>query len=244
MPNSLFRHLSGRTRTETGDARLGMVLAFVAGAINAGGFLAVGQYTSHMSGIVSGFADHLVLNQWRLALMAVAYVMAFFCGAVTSSLLINWARFKGWHSEFAIALMLEALLLLAFGLMASGIVFDVTLSLNLMIALLCYIMGLQNSLITKISHAEIRTTHVTGIITDLGIEIGRGLFDAATGASSRFHPHKVMRLSQLLLAFTCGGVIGALVFKDFGFISVLPFAGLLALIASGPIWDDLRHKPT
>jgi len=38
--------------------------------------------------------------------------------------------------------------------------------------LLCFIMGLQNAVITKISHAEIRTTHVTGLVTDVGIELG------------------------------------------------------------------------
>jgi len=41
---------------------LGAVLCFVAGAINAGGFLAVGLYTSHMSGVVSAMADNAVLG--------------------------------------------------------------------------------------------------------------------------------------------------------------------------------------
>ena len=41
---------------------------------------------------------------------------------------------------------------------------------------LCYIMGLQNAVITKISNAEIRTTHITGLVTDLGIEIGKMLY--------------------------------------------------------------------
>ena len=48
------------------------------------------------------------------------------------------------------------------------------------VVLLCFIMGLQNAVITKLSRADIRTTHITGIITDIGTvravrkaEIGR-----------------------------------------------------------------------
>ena len=57
-------------RTLQTNARLGAVLAFVAGAINAGGFLAVGTYTSHMTGIISSVADHLVLGAPLMALAA------------------------------------------------------------------------------------------------------------------------------------------------------------------------------
>ena len=68
MPLNYARRLTGRERTAEANVRLGFVLAFVAGATNAGGFLAVHQYTSHMTGIVSAMADHLVLGAydvWR-----------------------------------------------------------------------------------------------------------------------------------------------------------------------------------
>lgn len=228
-----LRQMSGRHRSEAGDERLGSVLAFVAGAINAGGFLAVGYYTSHMSGIVSSIGDFLVLHKWAAALMSVISVLSFFSGAVTSSLLINWARRKGLHSEYALTLMLEAVLLLLFGLLARDV--------QVTVALLCFTMGLQNSLITKISHAEIRTTHVTGIVTDLGIECGRYLFERTTHTEARFHLKKVVLLSRLLTGFLAGGIVGALVFKWAGFISVLPFSLLLAIIATGPVWEDVSQ---
>ncbi|MEM9965121.1 MAG: YoaK family protein [Asticcacaulis sp.] len=236
------RHLSGRRRTEAGDRRLGMVLAFVAGAINAGGFLAVGAYTSHMSGFVSGLADHVVLGQFGFAMAAFIYVFSFFCGAVTSSLLINWARFKRLHSEFALAILLEAFLLLLFGLLAANLVFDIYLATETTIALLCYIMGLQNSLITKASHAVIRTTHMTGVITDLGIEVGRFLFSRTAGTQTLWDSRKAGVLAGLLLAFLLGGFIGACSFSRFGFVSVLPFSALLAVVGIGPLLDDLSRQ--
>lgn len=51
MPINYARRLIGSERSDTANRHLGFALAFVAGAINAGGFLAVQQYTSHMTGI-------------------------------------------------------------------------------------------------------------------------------------------------------------------------------------------------
>lgn len=62
MPIEFARRLTGRRRTAKADRQLGFGLAFVAGAINAGGFLTVQQYTSHMTGIVSAMADNLALG--------------------------------------------------------------------------------------------------------------------------------------------------------------------------------------
>lgn len=242
MARRYSRHLSGRRRTEAGDRRLGIILAFVAGSVNAGGFLAVGVYTSHMSGLVSGFADSLILGQLKFAFAALIYVFSFFCGAVSSSLLVNWGRYRRLHSEFALAIMLEAFLLLLFGLLAANLVFDIYLAAETTIALLCYIMGLQNSLITKVSHAVIRTTHMTGVITDLGIEVGRFIFGKSMGLDARFHAKKTGLLAGLLLAFLLGGILGAWSFSRFGYVSVLPLAGLLALVALGPVLDDLSRR--
>ena len=61
MPIHYLRRLTGKERTRESNRELALVLAFIAGATNAGGFLAVKQYTSHMSGIVSSMADNLAL---------------------------------------------------------------------------------------------------------------------------------------------------------------------------------------
>jgi len=66
MPLAFARRLTGRQRTARADRQLGFGLAFCAGAINAGGFLAVKQYTSHMTGIVSAIADNVALGAYGL----------------------------------------------------------------------------------------------------------------------------------------------------------------------------------
>lgn len=67
MPIIYARGLTGRERSTRANRQLGLALTFVAGATNAGGFLAVQQYTSHMTGIVSAMADNLALGAYELA---------------------------------------------------------------------------------------------------------------------------------------------------------------------------------
>lgn len=256
MPAAYLRALTGRERTRSANRQLGALLAFNAGAVNAGGFLAVQRYTSHMSGIVSGVADDLVLGQLGLALAGLLALSSFMAGAMTTAILINWARRRSMHSEYALSLLLEAVLLLGFGLLGGQLAH---LSEHLLIyavlpatvMTLCFIMGLQNAIVTKISQAEIRTTHMTGVITDLGIELGRLLywnrldqrFDAQ-GAAVALTPVRADRARMRLLAgivglFFGGGVVGALAFKHLGFVATLPLALMLVVLAALPVLDDL-----
>ena len=171
MPIHYLRQLTGKTRTVRSNQQLGLALTFIAGATNAGGFLAVHQYTSHMTGIVSSMADRLALGEVALALAGLGALLSFISGSAISAILINWGRRRRMHSEYAAPLLVEAALLLLFGLLGARLAEHATLFAPWTVMLLCLIMGLQNAIITKISHAEIRTTHVTGLVTDLGIEL-------------------------------------------------------------------------
>jgi uncharacterized membrane protein YoaK (UPF0700 family) len=241
-----LRFLSGRERTRDANLHLGLTLAFVAGAVNAGGYLAVAQYTSHMTGIVSSVADNLALQNYRLVLSGLAAYAAFIFGAATSAILIHWARRKKLQSQYALPLLVEALLLLAFGLIGARHGAYVHLLLPATIVLLCFTMGLQNAVITKISNAEIRTTHVTGLTTDLGIELGKLLYwnlDGPREEKVLANREKMKIHAKLLALFLAGGVVGALAFKHVGFVATLPLAFLLFLIAAVPIWDDFSLEP-
>ncbi|MGC8001064.1 DUF1275 family protein, partial [Salmonella enterica] len=79
------------------------------------------QYTSHMSGIVSSLADNLVLGETLLLVAGASALLSFLLGAACSAVMINWARRRGLHSEYAMPLMLEAMLLLCFGILGSNL---------------------------------------------------------------------------------------------------------------------------
>ena len=99
--------------------RLGFSLAFVAGAANADGFLAVRQYTSHMSRVISTIADEAALGNLALVLAGVGSLLSFLLGAACSAVLVNRGRRRSLHSQYATPLLLEAALLLCFGLLGS-----------------------------------------------------------------------------------------------------------------------------
>jgi uncharacterized membrane protein YoaK (UPF0700 family) len=229
-------------RSTQANLRLGASLSFVAGATNAGGFLAVGRYTSHMTGVLSSIADNLALGQLMLALAGFMALLAFLGGAMTTAWMVNWSLRRQLRSAFARPLVVEAGLLLVFGFFGAAINFFAGLFMPLTVLVLCFIMGLQNALITKISNAEIRTTHVTGLMTDIGIELGKLLyFNGVNQPVKVLANRRKLKIHLTLVAFFfIGGVLGALGFKTWGYITSVPLAFFLLLLVWGPVSDDLR----
>lgn len=235
-------------RTVHTNTRLGAVLAFVAGAANAGGFLAVGTYTSHMTGVVSSLADNLVLGELALAAASLGALAAFLLGAMTTAWLVNWGLREKLTSAYGLPLLLESVLLLIFGIFGAAISLWSNFFVPLTVLLLCFIMGLQNAVITKISKAEIRTTHVTGLVTDLGIELGKLLYinRNQTNPTEPVRANRPkLRLHLILISsFFMGALIGALGFKFVGYITTVPLALALLLLVVRPIAHDvLTHLP-
>lgn len=239
----LIRGWTSVVRSSQANVRLGAVLSFVAGAANAGGFLAVGRYTSHMTGVVSSVADDIVLGHFALVAVGLGSLCAFLMGAMCTAILVNWGLRKQLRSAYSLPLVVESLALLVFGLFGAAISGFASLFLPLTVLLLCFMMGLQNAVITKISHAEIRTTHVTGLVTDLGIELGKWVYiNRLKGPSAVRANRQRLRLQALLIAcFFVGGLSGAWGFKAWGYITTLPLAALLWTLAMRPVLDDIRH---
>lgn len=235
MPISYLASLTASERSARANLHLGASLAFVAGALNAGGFLAIGQYTSHMTGMVSSAADNLVLGEITLVVTALLSILSFVLGASCTAVMVNYTRRNSERNAYAPPLLLEAALLLVFGVMGASLQMRAFINLSLTAVLLCFVMGLQNALITKISNAEIRTTHVTGLVTDIGIEIGKLFYWNRHGENAAqffvMANRSKLRVHVLLVvSFFIGGIAGALGFKHVGFASTIPLAiGLVVL---------------
>jgi uncharacterized membrane protein YoaK (UPF0700 family) len=238
LPINYSRRLTGHVRDKALNRHLGYMLAFVAGAVNAGGFLAVQQYTSHMTGIVSTMAENVALGLFRPAAVGLAALLSFLCGAATCAVMVNYARRHDMKSIYAMPLFLEAALLLGFGLVGGQLSHFNGSVLSVTVMLLCFIMGLQNATITKVSGAEIRTTHITGLATDIGVELGK-LAYGIVGSRSSPDRERLTVLVSLASAFFIGGLAGALGFKYLGYVATVPLAVVLLLLALAPIVDDL-----
>ena len=241
-----LRFLTNRHRAPSTNTALGLLLAFNAGAVNAGGFLVLHMYTSHMTGFASQLADGMVLGNVTLLLNALGAILAFLTGAAVCAMLVNWGRQHRMHGVYALPLVLEAALMFPFGLMGAITLTWATFAVPLTVLLLSFIMGLQNAVASKTSGGSIRTTHMTGNITDMGIEIGKMLYwngRARPAALAVRHDRARMRRAGGLVGmFVLGGAVGALGFKYVGFVCVVPLAALLLALSIPPLLRDIPRR--
>ncbi|MCP1661021.1 YoaK family protein [Neisseria perflava] len=231
--------------------RLGYIMAFLAGAINAGGFFAFARYTSHVTGSMSQLADTLYLRDWGMAAVAFISVLCFIAGASHSSWVIFWTQQKRFRGSFGFSMWLEALYLLIFGLFGvTALKLDVGFGGMVMpslgLFLLCFIMGMHNTVITLLSGGAIRSTHMTGSATDLGIELSKILYYAKQQHPRlphvRVNKQKMLLLGGLMCAFLVGGLIGAWGYQTVGHHFALPVALVLFVLGAGSVGYDVRLR--
>jgi uncharacterized membrane protein YoaK (UPF0700 family) len=240
--------LTHRHRAPSTNHALGLLLAFNAGAVNAGGFLILHLYTSHMTGFASQLADGLVLGDTKLFLNALGALVAFLSGAAVCAVMVNWGRQRQLHSVYALPLLLEAALMFPFGLMgAITLTWTTPFAVPLTVLLLSFMMGLQNAVSSKTSRGSTRTTHMTGNITDLGMELGKMLYwngrtSATTVSAVRHNRLRMQTVGGLVAMFVLGGVVGAFGFKYVGFVFVIPLAALLMGLSIPPLLRDIQRS--
>ena len=198
----------------------------------------VQQYTSHMTGILSSAAYDGGRGEFALALSFLGFLTCFVLGAMCTTILILCARRYSIHAQFSIPLLVEACLLLLIVLLGSFLLGQPSLA-NFLIAIFCFLMGLQNALITKASTAIVRTTHVTGISTDIGILLGRLIMGTSDEAESG-DQMKVILFLVILIAFFSGGALGAFLVTKMGVLALLPLSAVLITIALPAIVKDVR----
>ncbi|RJG48632.1 YoaK family protein [Motilimonas pumila] len=196
------------------------LLAFIAGFINAIGLLSFEhQSVSHLSGTATLLGAQVITQNTTLIWHLLGVLLSFVIGAAMAGLLLSSASLKlGRHYDTA--LMLESLLLFAaLWQLNSGSIYG-----HFLASAAC---GLQNALATTYSGAIIRTTHVTGIFTDLGIMLGKYL--KGEGLDKR----KAKLFLCIISGFIIGGALGAGLFKSFGVNALLlpaSICGLMALV--------------
>lgn len=203
------------------------LLALLAGVVNAIGLLGFQhQAISHISGTVTLLGTSIEsLDQQTFHLFMVLF--SFLLGATLSGLFIESTALK-LGRRYGIALCIEsAMLFIAYLLLSEG-----SVSGQYFASAAC---GLQNAMITTFSGAVIRTTHMTGIITDLGIMIGARL------RGERFDYRKAKLFLFIFAGFLIGGITGAKLYALYALSSLLaPIAFALLLAVS--YWCYLWYK--
>lgn len=185
----------------------GWVLAFVAGIINAVGFLGVThEAITHLTGSATLSAAALATGDVATFLHFLALIGSFFLGAILSGLIVQQSALQ-LGGRYGAALFIESLLIFAsIPLLSSGIRAGAYLA-----ACAC---GLQNAMASSYSGAVVRTSHISGMITDIGIILGHWLRGLTPD-------RKRLALYTILLSgFVIGALVGAVLFRFLSYMAL------------------------
>ena len=231
------------SRTLGDNIRLGTLTAFTAGTINIASLLIFLSFTSNVTGHYAIFAAEISQGNWAQVAVVAGWIFLFFFGGFVANLsVINFNK-KSKYFAHALPIVLEILCLLAVGTYGQFYYEKTLAETEALVALMLFATGLQNGLTASISNFSVKTTHLTGTTTDLGI-----LASMFTQKKFRKNP-ELMGKAKLLLSIMTAYVLGAifsgltyysLEFRVFYVISVC----LLVVIGYDFYKINVRHFQT
>ncbi|MBS1932734.1 MAG: DUF1275 domain-containing protein [Bacteroidetes bacterium] len=230
----MFKH-KGNTRTLSHNLKIASVLSFVAGIVNVVGFLSVARLTTNVTGHFAFLVDEVRnLNFWG-ALIFFLYILFFLLGSFCSNLIVEAVSRKNERYMYIIPAVIELLIITAIALFGKPLVSGAP---DIIACSLLFAMGLQNSLVTGISNAVVRTTHLTGLFTDLGIELSQLFFYKEKEQKKKLFSSIKLRLT-IISFFFLGGLTGGECYSLF-YLSTLLIASLVLTI--GLVYDYARFS--
>ncbi len=230
----MFRH-QGETRTLQHNLKVASLLSFVAGNVNVIGFLAVQKLTTNVTGHFAFFVDEFFkLDIWQ-AFVYFLYILFFLAGSFVSNFIVEIISRKSERYIFIVPVIFESVILLFVGVSGKEFILNHP---NVIACSLLFAMGLQNSLVTQISNAVVRTTHLTGLFTDLGIELSQLIFYKTPEQKLKLLSSIKLRLS-IILFFFVGGICGGILYAKIGMSSLI--LSVLMLLG-GLVYDNIKFR--
>ncbi|KAA2222923.1 YoaK family protein [Chryseobacterium sediminis] len=208
----MFRH-QGKGRTYSHNLKLASILSCVAGLVNITGVLSVSTLTTNVTGHFAYFSEELFIKNYKMALFYLLYILFFLLGAFVSGFITEWATKHKSNTSYIIALSIEIIIMLIIAFSPDILPKNSSVSLIISSALL-FAMGLQNALVTRVSQSVVRTTHLTGLFTDLGIELSQLFFHQQKGKKIQLNKSIFLKLI-IIICFFLGGIIGGFTYQQF-----------------------------
>ncbi|SDH12018.1 Uncharacterized membrane protein YoaK, UPF0700 family [Flavobacterium omnivorum] len=206
----MFRH-QGKNRTFIHNLRLATLLSFVAGIVNVTGVLSVHTLTTNVTGHFAYFAEEIMKQNYIAAITFFVFTIFFLLGAFTSNFLAELISKKHPDLSHVIPISLEMIILIGVGVF--GLASELSSIEGKWIAFsMLFAMGIQNSLVTKISQSTVRTTHLTGLFTDLGIELSQLFFYKQPEENKKLKISIYLRLS-IIIFFFMGCILGGFLYN-------------------------------
>src|SRR5690554_5456492 len=232
----MYRH-QGKRRTMKDNLRIAIILSFVAGLVNVTGFLFLKQLTTNVTGHFALFINDFANLEFWHGTIYFLYIFSFLFGSFSSSFLIEFFRDNRRINVYVIPVIIESLILIFVAILGSVYLTEFP---DLIACLLLFAMGLQNSYVTKVSDAVVRTTHLTGLFTDLGIELSYLLFKKKYPNRAKIKDSIRLRI-YIISFFFIGGIFGGFVYSTLAFEMYTLIFAAVVLIAN-LLYDGIKFK--
>lgn len=202
------------------------VLGFQAGFINAFGFLACGRYVSHVTGFGTQIGGALAAKNAFLAFELLGFPLSFIAGAFTSSFFTSARLERGltpWYGFITLLLpVIISILWLSgyagfFGSFGSS---GGDMKELVLLFVLSFVCGTQNGCFATLTKGQIRTTHLTGISTDIGTDFARMWFGKLSPAEYNLTRRTNISRIVTFLAFASGSVLSVLISQRAGYAAL------------------------
>lgn len=224
----MFRH-KGKKRTYRHNLRLASILSFVAGTVNITGVLSIKVLTTNVTGHFAYFGEEFVAGNYKKAFYFLFFIGSFLSGSFFSNFLIELVSIKKPRISYLIPILIEIMILSSLAIFANNMI---SMYNGVVVAFaLLFAMGLQNTLVTKASQSVVRTTHLTGLFTDLGIELSQLFFYRKNEESKRLKKNIFLKLA-IIGCFFSGCVAGGYIYAQITFKALLvsSFCLIIALL--------------
>jgi len=195
----MFRH-QGKNRTFIHNLRLATLLSFVAGIVNVTGVLSIKTLTTNVTGHFAYFAEEVMKRNYSAAITFFIFTIFFLIGSFVSNFLAEIISKKNPNLSHVIPISLEIIVLISVGIYGEQSELSSFEGKWIAFSML-FAMGIQNSLVTKISQSTVRTTHLTGLFTDLGIELSQLFFYKKPEETKKLKTSIYLRLSIIIFFF-------------------------------------------
>lgn len=217
---------------------MALALAAIAGAVDGIGYLLLYHiFTSHMSGNTVAMMLHVASGNWHESWRHLEPVIVFFLGIVAGLALTDILADLRVARMFSIVAGFELLLLVVFLLLAHP-------PKQWMVVWPACAMGVQNAMLRRVGHHKVRTTFITGMLTNTaqGLVDGfRALFSGSGKARENFSDFAFY--GGIWLCFACGGIFAAFLALKHGTQALLLPIGALAILVAYDIVKPLTVTP-
>jgi uncharacterized membrane protein YoaK (UPF0700 family) len=203
------------------------MLCLTAGFVNVGGFISFSVLTTNVTGHVAIFADKLSQRHFDSARVVGFWMFMFLLGAFFSSLWLNKVG-KNKRYAYTVPILAEATILLLVAYFGKDFDKSSLVQTEVFAGSLLFAMGMQNALVSVISGSVVRTTHLTGMFTDLAIDLSR-LTLPNNETRQTLRPKIILKL-VIISFFFLGGILGGYLYQSLRFhIFIIP-AGILFFV--------------